>query len=297
MQRVVGNENMQRVAWLGLLLFVLLTSSWCMILVFRLERPFKHFPNLGLIIQDVENPLGGPPLKWAPEDALFFKHNWPSSFLHDYDIKADIFRVMLDESHTSESCLVDAGAHIGDLSIPVAAALLHRGRLNQCVYAIEPSSFKCEFIRLIAKINKLDNVIVICAGLSDTQETLANNIIGDDNTGGTTWAGDTADSHAPLKLQDWRFDTSKNIKESIIFKELDHLREAGLISRRIAVLHLDVEGMEDKAVKGALTTLAKDRPYLSIEEHDVTKVRVFPNLPYKYLHRKNSNNCFAAFHP
>jgi hypothetical protein len=93
------------------------------------------------------------------------------------------------------------------------------------------------------KINKLDNVIVICAGLSDAQETLANNIITDDNTGGTTWANNILNSQAPLKLEDWRFDTSKKIKEAIIFQKLDHLREAGIINHRIAVLHLDVSNV------------------------------------------------------
>jgi FkbM family methyltransferase len=278
----------------GLLLLLLL--FFCRIGVRRPSDLNIMFPqNLGLSITDIENPFGGPPLKWASEEDIFFKHNWPTSFLFDFAIKEDILRVMLAEPYLSESCLVDSGAHIGDLSIPVAASLLHHGHLNQVVYAIEPSSFKCEFMRLIAKINKLDNVIVICAGLSDAQETLANDIITDDNTGGTTWANNILNSQAPLKLEDWRFDTSKKIKEAIIFQKLDHLREAGIINHRIAVLHLDVEGMEDAVIRGALKTLEKDLPYLSIEEHDGMKViERFRHLPYKYLHRLNDNNCFSA---
>lgn len=261
--------------------------------------PIQYDPrlpnNLKLRIIDVENPFGGPPLKWASENDLFFARNFPSSFRFDSEVKEDILRVMLAESHESASCLVDSGAHIGDLSIPIAASLLHYNYLKQVVYAIEPSAFKCEFIRLIAHINKLDNIIVICAGLSDEQETLTNDSIADRNTGSTMWKKTSLISQAPLKLEDWRVDTAKKKKEAIIFQKLDHMLEVGLINHRIAALHLDVEGMEEKAILGALNTLKRDLPYLSIEEWKEMKVmNHFSHLPYKYLHSKGHNNCFVA---
>ena len=100
--------------------------------------------------------------------------------------------------------------------------------------------------------------------MSDAQETLVNNLITDDNTGATTWANTITNSQVSLKLEDWRFDTSKNIIESIIFQKIDHLREVGLINHRIAVMHLDVEDLEEKAIRGALKTLEKDLPSLQI---------------------------------
>ena len=78
--------------------------------------------------------------------------NWPNTFGWDKNIKQDIINkaLLLPKNYS----IIDCGAHIGDGSIPIAHALKHNNRDDIIVYAIDPSEYKCKFIK--HQINKCE---------------------------------------------------------------------------------------------------------------------------------------------
>ena len=102
------------------------------------------------------------------------------------------------------------------------------------------------------------------------------------DTGGTQWV---------------ELDSEKANKnsESMTFKKLDDLVNSGEISEMIGYRHLDVEGMEDKAILGGLNSIMKYKPILSLEEHNIEcrKLKdILEPLGYKYIKRLGANNIY-----
>jgi len=139
--------------------------------------------------------------------------------------------------------IIDLGAWIGDNSIPWA-------KLNSgTVYAIDPSSFNCLFIDTICQINEIENVITIVGAISDTEEILS-----------------TLED-----LQHCSFVYNNPIpyffsENKIKATTLDILYETKVVED-IGYIHLDVEGMEYKVMKGASTLIDKERPIITFEQH------------------------------
>eukprot|EP00959_Pyramimonas_sp_CCMP1952_P329477 6897875-Pyramimonas_sp.AAC.1 len=65
----------------------------------------------------------------------------PNTFEHDRHITQHILEHAL--ALPPHSNIIDAGAHIGDGSIPIADALITAGRGDIKAYAIDPSPDKC----------------------------------------------------------------------------------------------------------------------------------------------------------
>ena len=101
---------------------------------------------------------------------IFTKNNIPSNISWDYEIKKDIIKKAINLD--LNTAIIDCGAHIGDGLIPIAHALKNIGRDDITVIGIEPSIYKCKFINYLIKLNKLDNVLIINAALSDTNTKL-----------------------------------------------------------------------------------------------------------------------------
>jgi FkbM family methyltransferase len=179
-------------------------------------------------------------------------------------------------------CIIDCGAHIGDGIIPIAHALQFYDRNDITLYAIEPDIEKCKHIKYLVELNNLKNVIIINKGLSDKEEVLYDHlsIIHKirNNTGASVWS------------------TKRNKSGNHMnFDTLDNLVNKNFIKHKIGIIHLDVEGMEDKILQGNLTTILKDMPYLSIEDNTTnnsTNTIEILQHKYKYNKRFNSNNTF-----
>lgn len=123
----------------------------------------------------------------------------------------------------------------------------------------------------MANRNDLSNIRIISCGLSDGERI---------NSGGTSW------------VETINNEENKNI---IQFRTLDDLVELGEIPEKIGYIHLDVEGMEDKAINGASKTIQTYYPILSLEDHDVNNYKldeILNPMGYIRIDRKHSNNIY-----
>lgn len=226
-------------------------------------------------------------LKWINYNEDYYSYNnWPNDISWDYDIKSDIISQCLKLNNNE--AIIDCGAHIGDGSIPIAHALKINNRQDITVYAIDPSRDKCNFIKLLSKINKLSNVKVICRGLSSRTKKLYSQIPKDLNTGGTVWI-ETKRNPAENANNYYNGESQK-------FVTLDSLVLNKKIKHKIGLIHLDVEGHEDEAIIGAKETIKLYKPYITLETHD-DKKKYFEDIienNYKFKKRINSNNIFVS---
>jgi FkbM family methyltransferase len=223
-------------------------------------------------------------LIYYAQNDTFANNNWPSDIRFDYDIKMDIvnFAMKLEKN----SCIIDCGAHIGDGVIPIAHALKKHNRHDIMIYAIDPSREKCNAIEMLCKMNKLDNVTVLNYGLTNEICTLFPNIPKDKNTGGTVWI--------PERINTAGNAENYTVGDSFTFDTLDNLVKEGVITHKIGIIHLDVEGHEYRLIEGGINTIMKDLPYLSLEDHqnDVTKFDKLLVTNYKFVKRLHYNNVF-----
>lgn len=222
-------------------------------------------------------------IKWMNLKSPFMNDNFPSTFEFDFSIKKDIIEKALNLPKNYG--IIDCGAHIGDGAIPIAHALKHNNREDIMVYAIDPSKYKCDYITKIAEMNNIKNIKVIHYGLSDKDNTKYSYIPNERekdskiNTGGWNW-------REKEQLGD-------NNLETIHFIKLDTLVEKGEINQKIGVIHLDVEGMEENAVRGGIKTINENKPYLTLECHENNPKKFTDILSnYEFVKRINSNNTF-----
>ncbi len=182
--------------------------------------------------------------------------------------------------------VLDAGAWIGDNAVPWAAMI------QGPVLAVDPSPENCSFIGQLAMINQLPNLQVQCFALSDKYEIL---------------------------------ETPNNIRHcSFIYHKLEGTHEGQAVTTAKAVpldmlapliaptpfelIHLDVEGMEYKALCGATGILNEQRPVVIYEVHwyrdsSIKEIeQLFTQLNYKIFCieetllncRTDCRNCIAV---
>lgn len=146
----------------------------------------------------------------------------------------------LFEQHVrSGATVLDVGAHVGYYTLISAVLAGPSGR----VHAFEPNPRNAEFLRRHVRINRLDNVRVEQAAVSDGAGTARF----DFGTGSGT--GHLADAGA-LEVRTLRLD--------------DYCAEHGLAP---AVIKIDVEGAEVSVLQGARETLARHRPVVFLSTH------------------------------
>jgi FkbM family methyltransferase len=159
--------------------------------------------------------------------------------------------IMLRKIHTYlinnkiiKNNIIDSGSWKGDNSIPWA---LNIASTNGTVYAIDPSKENCEYIKNTCELNKITNVKVMQFALNDKNETIST---------------DEEIKFCSFSKHFTGVD-GKNKTESYT---LDHLLETNQIEN-IDLLHLDVEGMEMKAVIGSQKLIDSCRPIITFEQH------------------------------
>jgi FkbM family methyltransferase len=220
----------------------------------------------------IVNPLDNTLFLWENSD--FTRRNWPDPY-HDVEEKKFIFeKCKLNKPNHG---IIDVGAHIGDLAIPLALALSNIGRSDIIVYAIDPSKEKCNFIKKMAKINSIKNIRILNYGLSDSEQIMGhdpidlnspitdrwfnynfeevNNIT---NTGSQRWKKNISSVHIDNDKKSTYDD------ESTIFVTADSLflkKEIG----PIGIYHIDVEGHEIELLNGSRKLIGEFKPLLFIE--------------------------------
>jgi len=202
-------------------------------------------------------------------------------FIHDDDIEIQLidhkfsgefrgrlhYEPMFRKIHTFlikkgviKNNIIDLGAYIGDNTLPWAKMLLPKGGI---IYAIDPSNENCEFIQGMCKENDLSNVKIFQTAVSDSNETLTTN-------------GDL--HHCSFVFDDNYNKIGENGKLKVVSTTLDSLFESTEIEN-IGYIHLDVEGMEYKVLKGALKILKTFQPIITYEQHlnmdDIQEIPIF----------------------
>jgi FkbM family methyltransferase len=204
-------------------------------------------------IVEMINPLDNTLLFWENSD--FTRNNWPDPY---YDIEEKKFIFEKCKFNKPNHGIIDVGAHIGDLAVPLALALCHIGRHDIIVYAIDPSKEKCDFIEKMAKINSIDNIRILNYGLSDSEKIMGHdpndaNLI---NTGGQKWEKKINDS---VEYNKTTYDDERSLfvtADSLFLK-----KEIG----PVGIYHIDVEGHEIELLNGSKALIDKFKPLLFIE--------------------------------
>jgi FkbM family methyltransferase len=140
---------------------------------------------------------------------------------------------------------IDAGAHVGLFTIPLARAVGREGE----VWAIEPLPENVQRLRENVVANRLGNVTVLASAASDA-----------DGRQGFQVAGDSAYGSSREVDQAWETDEALDVTavrlESV-------WRAHGM--PRVSVIKIDVEGDELRVLRGADDLIRACRPVLLVE--------------------------------
>jgi FkbM family methyltransferase len=137
--------------------------------------------------------------------------------------------------------IIDLGSWIGDNSIPWAK------NIDGIVYAIDPSPENCDFINKTCELNQIKNVKTIQYAISDVNEILTTN----------------EDLYHCSFVYGNPLSSGINKVDAV---SLDYLYETNHIDN-IGYIHLDVEGMEYRVIKGSSNLIDSCRPIISFEQH------------------------------
>ena len=151
------------------------------------------------------------------------------------------------EASRGKSCILDIGAHIGLISLPLSQVIAPGGR----VFAFEPSAANLTKLKQHLEINAIDNVEVIQKLVGDAD--LGNILLYEH--GGVSGMN----TRAPLKPRGIYRRTHHNQCTLDSF-----CRDRAL---RPDVIKIDVEGAEFAVVEGARRILAEARPLLVVSVH------------------------------
>ncbi len=141
---------------------------------------------------------------------------------------------MLYRFISSDSVVVDIGAHIGTFTVPFA-------KVARKVYSIEPMPSTFSLLKRNLEANVIVNVIALNCAVSDKQETL----IADEtpNRAGTMF-----------------FPKGKGV--SVPAKTLDEIVPQ---NEKVALIKIDVEGMELAVLRGGAGIIRAHRPVIFFE--------------------------------
>ncbi|MBQ9480218.1 MAG: FkbM family methyltransferase, partial [Selenomonadaceae bacterium] len=151
-----------------------------------------------------------------------------------FDFKGGLIAQLLG---APDSVVVDVGANIGNHT------LFFANELNASkIIAFEPIASTFKILNFNVRLNRLDDRVELHnEGLSNRQGKAAVKAYNPDNTGGTVL-------------------TENNSNGDINLTTLDALN-----LQSIALLKIDVEGMELKVLEGALETIKRTRPIMFVE--------------------------------
>jgi FkbM family methyltransferase len=130
-----------------------------------------------------------------------------------------------DRKTISEGYIIDGGAAAGD------SAIMFASYKPKGIYAVEPVASQCDALRMTLQMNNLlDSVTPVQLGLTDRSQEFVS------------------------------IKESKGCIHSIGTVTIDDL----VMSNKVSVIKLDIEGMELAAIYGARRTIMRDKPILLI---------------------------------
>lgn len=184
-------------------------------------------------------------------------------------------RILLEHSLTLQpgSVIINSGAHVGDTCLVIARHLIDSGREDVVVYGIDPSRTKLDFIQEVADLNGITNLELMYAAVSD-HAGLAKVDSTSPNPGEWQIVEDGEDADVPMIKLDDEFAT-----------------------RCVGLIHLDVEGFEEYAIRGAELIIRKYCPLFMLEiKGDASKTDRLLELGYTQAWA-GENNAFMTKAP
>jgi len=140
---------------------------------------------------------------------------------------------LLTSLASKDKTFVEVGAHVGYYAVRMA-------KLYQKVIAIEPNPQNLECLRKNIELNGVSNITIIPLACGEKDETLKLGLM----EGGSSF---------------WR----KNVQTiEVPVRRLDELVDQG------DVVKIDVEGWEEKVIRGATRFIEKCKPIIIIEHHE-----------------------------
>lgn len=222
-------------------------------------------------IVEINNPLDNTLFFWESSD--FTRLNWPDPY---YDIEEKVFIFEKCKSNKPNHGIIDVGAHIGDLAIPLALALSNIGRNDIIVYAIDPSKEKCNFMKKMAYINSIENIRILNYGISDSEQIMGHDKIDLNSPITHTWFNyryeeinnltNTGGQHWKKEIINENEGSEKTTydDERTLFVTADSLFLKKKIGP-VGIYHIDVEGHEIELLKGSKRLIDEFKPLIFIE--------------------------------
>ena len=186
-------------------------------------------------------------------------------------IQNELNKVLAIINTLSDNCVViDAGANIGLLTIPIAQLISSKRGL---VHAFEPQRMMAYALSGGVALNDLENVIVYNQALGDESGTLkaAKLDYGKPQDFGLYSLLETDDSHP---------------------ENIDVITIDSMSLTRLDFLKIDVEGMEITVLNGAKNTIARDQPWCWIEywKVNIDDIKAqFEELDYQFYKMDDLN--------
>jgi len=165
---------------------------------------------------------------------------------------------------------LDIGANVGNHSLFLASQFSH-------VVAFEPVPRNCWILKSNIHLNNIKNITVIEKGLSDRNRKMVINNLDPENT------------NTPLGELDDRFSDHDSVDVVVG----DQLVSELVLSRRICLIKIDVEGHEVDVVRGLTKTIEKCKPLIFWEAFNLEEVnktrRVLESIGYRNFYHLSSN--------
>ena len=166
---------------------------------------------------------------------------------------------------SGQSCVLDVGAHIGLMSLPMSQTLAAGGK----IFAFEPGSFNRNMLHRHIKLNNVKNIEVL------------GDLVGGNDLEAVDFFEEVGDS--PLNAVVNRFDDGQfNIvaKRQVSLDSFCRGREL-----HPSVMKIDVEGLELEVLKGAKETIAPCQPsiFLSVHRLELKMLGASIELLEKYI--------------
>lgn len=194
-------------------------------------------------------------------EALMRRANWSNVAFSRRGMPEPLFHEVILELMRSDSMppggFVDAGAKEGTDSCYMASIAQQLGHRGRTVLAVDPSRDNIHHMKRYHAALGLTSIDYLVGGLGESERTITfrqTHGVGQQSSGlgaagDAGGAGDAVDS--------------LNKSTTLRLHRVDDLH----VRRRLGFAHFDVEGDELLVLRGASTTIARDRPIYFIEAH------------------------------
>ena len=167
------------------------------------------------------------------------------------------------------SCVLDIGAHIGLVALPVSKVLAPKGR----VYAFEPATFNRNILLRHAKLNNANNIEII------------DSLVGEKEVDKVVFYESKSDSPlGTIALGSNQGDFIKKYKRQVSIDSF--CEQKGIIPE---VIKIDVEGAELGVLRGAQKILKRYRPtiILSVHPRELEVMGLNENMLHSFIKSLN----------